>query len=593
MPPNELGPRVRSGEQEPNVEPALTTQSDVIVSYLERVGVEYVFGISGGHIASLHESLHRSEQRGGPRAIMNRHESSAAFMAAGYTLETGKIGVCLVTAGPGVTNVITGAAEANAAHIPMLILSGQTILPPSGRGALQECGPFHGPYPDVIDAVSMMQHCTCYNAMVTHPSQLEHKLAAALLTAHRSLGGVAHLAVPTNILRGPAPEAISFPDLAELVEGAKAESFVDEVALARLQEQVSEVLGRGGRIALFIGYECDGAHEELVRFAELTQAPVVTSWRGKSHINPFHPLFKGVYGIGGHASARAVLEDPSVELILAVGTSLGQMATAAWSPRIFNPKLVHIHHADTFFSRAPMARLHVRGTAARVFQRLNEGLQDRGVHREPYTLAPPSDFPPQVAVQGPEEALADISPIRPDRLMVELQRRLPPDTRYLVDNGTILVWSLHYLFPRSTGAYRLISTSACSMGWAPGSAVGTAMARAGHPVVCLTGDSSYIMYGHEISVAVSERLPVIFIVLNDHCHGAVKHRNREVGTIDLPFAVPPTDFVQLAECVGAQGFLIQEPKDVEELDLDAILAHPGPTVLDVRVDPELAPPKET
>ncbi len=565
------------------------TNSDLIVAYLERIGVEHVFGIPGGHIASLYEALHRSEQRGGPRPIMNRHETGAAFMAAGYTLESGKIGVCFVTAGPGATNIVTGAAEAYACHIPMLIISGQTVLPPAGRGALQECGPYHGPYPDIIDTVGMLEHCTCYNALVTHPKQLEYKLAAALLAAHQSLGGPAHLAIPADILRAQGPESPAFPNLPKLIANARTESFVDEHGMDQLQGLVRETLEGGGKVALFLGYECGEARDQIMAFAEAADAPVVTSLRGKAQVNPFHPLFKGVYGVGGHKSARAALEDESVRLILAVGTSLGQMGSGIWNAALLNDKLVHIHHANTYFLRSPMARLQVRGTPRRVFEQLNQGLKDLATETV-HTLHPDADFPPQLEIRSPQLATDDAAPIKPARVMIELRRRLPSDTRYLVDNGTAVEWSLHYLLPRSAGAYRLISTSPCSMGWAPGSAVGTAMAQPGIPVVCLVGDASYLMYGHEISVAVQERLPLLFVILNDDCYGAVKHRNRQIGNIDLPFDLPPTDFVTLAEAVGARGYRVQSPADLQALDLPAFLKHPGPTVLDVRIDPDEAPP---
>lgn len=129
------------------------------------------------------------------------------------------------------------------------------------------------------------------------------------------------------------------------------------------------------------------------------------------------------------------------------------------------------------------------------------------------------------------------------------------------------------------------------MGWAAaGSAVGTALGNRGTPVVCLIGDASYLMYGHEITVAVMEKLPVIFVVLNDSGYGAVKHRNNQIGTEKLEFALCPTDFVLMAKAVGAAGYTIRHPDDFDKLDFQAICNHPGPTLLDVYIDPNEAPP---
>ncbi|MCI5166390.1 MAG: thiamine pyrophosphate-binding protein [Candidatus Electrothrix sp. GM3_4] len=377
-------------------------------------------------------------------------------------------------------------------------------------------------------------------------------------------------------------------------------------AVEELWQVIKEVLEQGRKVALFIGYECAGAVSEIMRFAELLNTPIVTSWRGKGKVDPYHPLVRGVFGVGGHQSAREALADDSVGLILAVGTSLGQMATAGWNSSLLNEKLVHIHHSTVYFPRSPMARLHVCGTADIIFQELTARLtQERGeekMKRAPAEQAvlqdelkdeknkPDSAAPPQITLQVPDAYQDTSSPIKPQRLMYELMRRFPPETRFLIDNGTSVEWTIHYLFLRKYTNYRLVSTTPCSMGWAPGSAVGTALGNPGTPVVCIVGDASYMMYGHEISVAVAEKLPVIFIILNDSSFGAVKHRNRQIGTLDLGFALPPTDFALMAEAVGAAGYAVHTPEDFAGLDFHNICTRSGPTVLDVYIDPEEAPP---
>ena len=123
--------------------------SDLLVKYLELLEIKYVFGIPGGAIAPLYDALARSERRGGPRAVVARHESGAAFMADGYARETGKIGVCCATTGPGATNLITGVASAFTDNIPLLVITAQTVLSSFGRGAFQESSA------DAIDTVGM------------------------------------------------------------------------------------------------------------------------------------------------------------------------------------------------------------------------------------------------------------------------------------------------------------------------------------------------------------------------------------------------------------------------------------------------------
>ena len=128
------------------------------------------------------------------------------------------------------------------------------------------------------------------------------------------------------------------------------------------------------------------------------------------------------------------------------------------------------------------------------------------------------------------------------------------------------------------------------MGWAIGGAIGTAAANPDVPVVCITGDGSLLMNGQEISVAVAERLTIIFVVLNDRALGMVKHGQRLANAEQIGYELPPTDFVALACAMGAHGYTIRSPEDLSKLDVDAICSRKGPTLLDVQVDPDEIPP---
>ena len=137
---------------------------DLLVSYLEQLGVEYVFGIPGGAIEPFYNALARSERRGGPRAVIARHETGAAFMADGYARNTGKLGVVCSTTGPGATNMVTGVASAYENHVPMLVITAQTAISSFGRGAFQDSSG------DGVDIVNIYQSITRYNSLVSHES---------------------------------------------------------------------------------------------------------------------------------------------------------------------------------------------------------------------------------------------------------------------------------------------------------------------------------------------------------------------------------------------------------------------------------------
>ncbi len=173
---------------------------DLVVEYLRQLNVEYVFGVPGGPIEPLYNALARSARSGGPRPIVARHETGAAFMADGYARNTGNLGVCCATTGPGATNLITGVASAHENNIPMLVITAQTALSTFGAGAFQESSCTG------VDILSMFAFCTCYNSLVSHVDQVERKLNAAIIQAYQS-AAPAHLSIPLDVLRSPSPAA--------------------------------------------------------------------------------------------------------------------------------------------------------------------------------------------------------------------------------------------------------------------------------------------------------------------------------------------------------------------------------------------------
>jgi acetolactate synthase-1/2/3 large subunit len=273
-----------------------------------------------------------------------------------------------------------------------------------------------------------------------------------------------------------------------------------------------------------------------------------------------------------------------------------------------NDMLVHIHHERQCFDRSPMARLHVYGTLPAVFKELCSGVESlkREGKLSPTGKGKEQDIPPQsysdhpeeapyvphqIEVQAPDSCLPENTShlIKPQRLIREIIQRFPPETRFLIDNSNSVPWSIHYFFHRRPENYHL-SLGFASMGWAIGASVGMALGKPNTPVVCFTGDGCYLMSGQEITVAVAERLPVIFVLLNDHAYGMIRHGHRLAGTESVDFAIPPVDFCMMAEAVGAHAHKIREPKDFEHIDYQALYRRNGPTVLEVTIDPEEAPP---
>ncbi|MDO8350293.1 MAG: thiamine pyrophosphate-binding protein [Gallionella sp.] len=569
--------------------------ADLLVAYLEQIGVEYVFGVPGGAIEPLFNAMARSGRRGGLRTIVARHEAGAAFMADGYARETGRLGVCCATSGPGSTNMITGVACAHDNNVPLLAISGLPALPSFGRGALQESSDTG------VNAFAMFHHCTRYNAMVSHPSQFERKLANALMTAHQATGGPAHLAIPLDILRGAIPSAVPAYNLAALFK--QEPILIDERAIQRLRDE----LRQSPRIAFVIGASCIEAIEAIMELVELTRALFITTPDAKGYINPRHPAYCGVFGFGGHDSAVGLLGSKP-DIVLAFGTGFSEFVSGGWCDSLLNNRLVHIDNSEENLMRSPMAMLHVRGHIRSVCERLNELLkavpssEAGGVMRLNDIAG--------VTLQSPESYTSNDTPIKPQRLMKALSERCPPDTRFLADSGNSMVWTVHYLQPLNRRIERMrqhvvgkmpeqrsgtanwlhVMMDFCPMGWAIGAADGIARGNPLCPVVCITGDGAFLMSGQEITVAAMEGLSVVFVVLNDSALGMVKHGQRLAGAEAIGYELPLVDYRKLAEAMGIPGHVIRSPQELDNLDFNTILRRKGPTLLDVRIDGEEVPP---
>ncbi|HEV7915471.1 MAG TPA: thiamine pyrophosphate-binding protein, partial [Albitalea sp.] len=223
--------------------------AELIVTYLERIGVKHVFGVPGGAIEPLYNALARSERRGGVRSVVARHEAGAAFMADGYARETGRIGVVIATSGPGTTNLITGVAAAYANGVAMLVITGQPPLNTFGRNALQESSCTG------INTVGMFRYCTRYNSLVSHADQLEIKLVNALMQATQTPRGPVHLSIPVDILRSTVKAPSPSADLTSLLR--LKPSLVDLHAVGQLQGE----LERAATPVFLIGGGCGEAIE--------------------------------------------------------------------------------------------------------------------------------------------------------------------------------------------------------------------------------------------------------------------------------------------------------------------------------------------
>jgi acetolactate synthase-1/2/3 large subunit len=613
--------------------PAVFEVGDLIVSYLEQIGVERVFGIPGGPIEPLFNALARSARRGSLRPIVARHESGAVFMADGYARETGKLGVCCSTSGPGATNMITGVASAHQDNTPLLVITAQTPLPNFGKGAVQESSCTG------VNTVEMLRYCTKYSSLVSHVGQLEWKLASALIAALQHPMGPAHLSIPLDLLRAP----IDFEPSYKLAELIKTASFSDPEINSRLCALIQDAK----KPVFLIGERCANAIDTILDIATILDAKVVVTPQGKGLVSPYHQQFRGVFGVAGHESAAAVIVAPENDLIVAIGTALEEAATNGWDESsLMTDKLVHVDSTPQYFSRSPMAKYHASGDLVSMFTfiyeqtektkarkasaamflpqsgtnvvRFERRIKDRRGSTRTRAITDPKVYDLDrrstdrrscvnpgcnllryFKLKDEHKCYDESSPIKPQRLMYDLSRLFPSNTRFLAEIGNSFLWAIHYLQPfnrRISGKrvknHNLFLTGMgfSSMGWAIGGAVGVALGAPGAPVVCITGDGSFLMSSQEITVAITEKLPVIYVVLNDASLGTVKHGQALAGAESIGHQLPKINYAGIARAMGVNAYMIESPDDMAALDIGGICRHDGPTLLDVYIDPDEAPP---
>ncbi len=573
---------------------------DLLVSCLQQLGIEYVFGIPGGAIEPLYNALARSARRGGPTAIVSRHETGAVFMADGYTFQTGRLGVCCATTGPGTTNLVTGVASAYENDVPLLLITAQTALPDIGCRAFQDSSCAG------IDSVGLFKHCTRYSTLVSHPNQLEQKLFTAVMIALGPHPGPVHLSIPVNILRAPARRQFRFNPELLFHKPSLFDPGDIEILARELESRPSTlfILGKGASEAM----------DTIITVAERVDAAIVATPHAKGDVDPYHPRFRGIFGYGGHNSARDALQKNTDKLIVCIGTLISERSGFKWLNKLApRQRLIHIDSKETHFPFTPMSNMHIRGNISAIFSQLSLRLEKTEFKKSDskYSSSIPTNFKHTAetttqcqksklhfALDDELSYLRNSTPIEPQRLMRELPNLFPSNTCYLIDSGSGLAWALHYLHPRrypSNGAaaqrcWFHAAIEFTSMGWAIGAATGAALGNRHTPIVCITGDGSFLMSGQEITVAIQEKLAVVYIVLNDQGLGMVKHGQRLNGAEPIGYEMPVSHFAEFAQSLGAQAYTIKSPMDFLQFDARTLFDAEGPTLLDVHINPDAPPP---
>ena len=548
--------------------------AEFLVEALAAAGVRHVFGVIGGAVFPFFTATVGRQAQ----IVMTKHEAGAAFMADGYARASGGLGACVGTSGPGATNLITGVAAAYADSIPMIVLTGQVATKSFGRGALQESST------EGVDIVDVFKQVTRYSTLAFRADRLPAIWHKALRMALGGRPGPVHLSLPADV------QERSIPRTARMTPTIHQSRTYDRAAI----KQAALHLLRARRPAILAGHGSilSNASEEIRAIAEALEIPVATTPKGKGAFPEDHRLSVGPFGYSGSPLAQWHLLESGVDVLLAVGTSLSEWGTLGWDRRLQpSEALLHFDIDPYEVGKNYHVTVPVIGDAKSGLTELAYEIrrqQQRYLHwrRGNGKLQPPANRPRLLDVATMESTAV---PIKPQRLMRDLQESLPRDTLVFVDGGANRSWAIHYwqsVYPRTF----FCATGMASMGFGVAGAIGGKFAAPDRVVVSITGDGGFLMNGMEVSTAVHYGKQVIWVVLNDAGYGMAYHALRMMKLPDVATRYPRVDCARVAEGLGAQAYRIREPGQINRELIQRILASGRPTVLDVEIDPdEVAP----
>jgi acetolactate synthase-1/2/3 large subunit len=536
--------------------------SETLADVLADLGAIHAFGLLGGGVAPIYDAIARSSLH----LVHCRHETGAAFAALEASLASGRPSVVFATAGPGITNTLTGLHAALQEGGRVVLIAGTTSAAQRGRGAFQETtqsnlpgvfvsgSPFH--YGESIEDAAQV-------------TTVAHRLALGMA---RPGGFVATIAVPVALQSALVAAPIGlFPRVTE-----------PSVAGPKTLQECADLLRREP-FAIWVGFGARGAAAAVRELAERTGAMVLSTPRGKGVFPEDHPQFAGVTGMGGHRAARDAIVRNKPTRMLVLGSRLGEFSSF-WDKDLIPPQgMIHVDVDPDVpgiaFSTTPVWAIQseikgfVRGLLAEL---------DRTGAAVAHPV-PVLDTPFPAALERRTTNL-----VRPAVLMSALQSMFvdPGDTIILTEAGNAFAWTTHHLAFRTPGRYR-VSVGFGSMGHATTGVIGAALGGQ-CKAVAVVGDGAMLMQ-NELSTAATYGIDAVWVVLNDGRYNMTEQGMRSVGLDPHATGFHEVDFVATARALGADGVRVDREGDLAAALTRAREAK-GPFVVDVHIDPTNAAP---
>ncbi|MBN1914753.1 MAG: acetolactate synthase AlsS [Parachlamydiales bacterium] len=525
-----------------------------LVRSLTELGVEYIFTVPGASIDPILDVLVDS----GPEVIVCRHEQNAAFMAQAWGKITGRPGVCLVTAGPGATNAVTGIAAAQAERCPVILISGQISQRIKFKHAHQN-----------IPAVDLYKPITKWSIEVDYLEVLPDILSNAFQVAMTPHPGAIHIAIPSNILQ----EHCSFKSIS--YESAPILGTAPDTVLSKAISLIESAHFPG----MFIGNRVTTHRisESIRDFLRKHEMPVMATFEAAGAISrDLINLFMGRLGVFKNQPGDKILD--KADVLLTVGYDPIEYDPVIWN-KIPERTIINIDTVPAILDQAFHPTMEMIGDIALNLDALNKKLG---------TIVNSSEFPEvrkafDMLVERYQagKEYHDI-PLHPLRLIHEVREYLHDDITVICDVGSHQYWwARHFLCFEPK--YFLTSMGLQTMGIALPWAIATALARPNKKVFSISGDGSFLMSSMELETAVRLNLPIIHMVWEDNSYNLVKIQQEKKYHRKAFCEFGPMDMIKYAQSLGAKAFKMEKPEDIKTV-LDQAFSAKGPVIISVPIN---------
>ncbi|MEQ9814874.1 MAG: acetolactate synthase 3 large subunit [Azospirillaceae bacterium] len=544
--------------------------AEVVLKALTEQGVDVIFGYPGGAVLPIYDALF---QQNHIRHVLVRHEQAAVHAAEGYARSTGKVGVVLVTSGPGATNAVTGLTDALMDSIPIVCITGQVATHLIGNDAFQEC-----------DTTGITRPCTKHNYLVKESTKLARTVHEAFWVARNGRPGPVVIDLPKDIQFAPAP----YVPAEQVVHRTYRPKVEPD---HKLVEQAVEMMARAKRPIFYTGGGVINAGPEasaaLTRLVDTTGFPATSTLMGLGAIPAANRRFLGMLGM--HGTYEANLAMYNCDLMINIGARFDDRVTGLLTEFSPGSTKIHVDIDPSSINKNVRVDLPIVGDAGRVVALMAEMWKKKGLKANAKAL---STWWQQIEQWRARECLKFSQPtgkgavIKPQHAIRRLAEMTADrdDVYITTEVGQHQMWAAQHI-PFQKPNHWMTSGGLGTMGYGFPAAVGV---QIGHPdalVIDVAGEASVMMMIQEIATAVQYRLPVKLYIINNQWMGMVRQwqellhgeRYSQSYSDSLP------DFVKLAEAFGAKGLRAQE---VDELDgvIAEMIAHPGPVIADIAVD---------